>query len=157
MILITEKNITLRDEVLVEHKTTARQNGILTSLTETKKVVIIDRHVRNGKVRNVRVLDKSNNREYYVDMTDAEFAFKRAPGVLVWKVKGPLSETKIKPEPQADWTWADSIFEASDWHDMVINHVDGSEFIPETGNHVYQLDNGGRVIVTPRADVLIQG
>ncbi len=54
-----------------------------------------------------------------------------------------------------DWDWADSLLDGSDWWDLVEFRIDESEFIPETGNHVYQLDTGDCIIVTPQGDVLL--
>jgi hypothetical protein len=151
------------DFVIVKVKTTGETNGIMTTLTETKEVQIVDSDISKGKRHNVRVRDNAGFVCYIDDMTDLTFVREydspdpNCVPAQWWTVEAHLLRDLPEPEPQADWAWADSIFEASDWYDMCVNHVDDSEFMPETGNHVYQMDNGGCVVVTPRADVLIQG
>lgn len=52
-----------------------------------------------------------------------------------------------------DWEWADSILDARAPFDLFLD-IDETEFIPETGNHVYQLSTGSCIAITPDGDVL---
>lgn len=54
---------------------------------------------------------------------------------------------------QEDWEWADALFWESDWADLV--NVEETEYIPETGIHVYTLDTGANVLVLPSGNVVL--
>jgi len=55
---------------------------------------------------------------------------------------------------EADWPWADSLLQDCDFWPLIENHIDGCEFLPEAG-HVYQLDCGNVMTVTPEGNVVI--
>ena len=63
-----------------------------------------------------------------------------------------LAQLAVREE---DWDWADSLFEASDLFETCGADVEETEYFTDTGNHVYQLDSGDVIVVTPTGDVLI--
>ena len=68
----------------------------------------------------------------------------------------PLTATVQAPHTHTeDWDWADTLFQGSDWYADVANQVEETEYIPETGYHVYQLDWGGCIAVTPDGNVVL--
>jgi hypothetical protein len=56
---------------------------------------------------------------------------------------------------KADWDWADERLQSSELYELVEDHLEESEFIPETGDHVYQLDTGDCVVVTQWGQVIM--
>lgn len=69
----------------------------------------------------------------------------------------PLPSRFIKPKSchqtfTADWSWADEIFNGSDFADIF--EVEDSDFNPETGEYSYFDEAGNRIVIDQDGNVL---